>query len=615
MSSAADQATGQPQRQDARRRFAQARYRLAVVRSDPTRIVGFVLLVPLLYLVVAPLVSVLLDAVTVHLRDAIPAHQPAGSLTSYYLFRIFISPVSKLLFWRPLGNTVVVALGTVAFATIVGGAMAWQLTRTNMAGRKWLATALVVPYMVPSWTFPLAWLSLFKNARASGQVGILQAHGIATPDWLAYGALPMIICLGLHYYPFVLLLFGNALRRLDSQLEDSARILGAGGALIARRITVPLMLPALSSAILLVLGRVLGTFGTPYILGLPTNYSLLSTSLYRSIANSDQGGAAVFTCIIAIIGVVVVLTDLRLMREQRRFVTVGGKGAMSRLVDLGKWRPLAFGCALAVFLAAVVVPLGTLFLSTISEVPGVFSAANFTLKFWLAGHLDGAVGFPHGVLTGGELYQAAWNSIRFVGLASLICGIVGLLVGYVVVRIEGSWLATALRQLSFLPYLIPGMSFAAASLSLFAVQRGPIPALYGTGALLVLVLVVTHLPYSSRAGISAMTQLGREPEEAAQICGAGWLSRLGRVIIPIQRGPLVVGVLLPFISGLKELSIVVMLATTGTQLLTTLSITLIDYAYFQLADAVVLVIALVSFLATYLTQKLTRTSLASGLGG
>lgn len=72
---------------------------------------------------------------------------------------------------------------------------------------------------------------------------------------------------------------------------------------------------------------------------------------------------------------------------------------------------------------------------------------------------------------------------------------------------------------------------------------------------------------------------------------------------------------LPFISGLKELSIVIMLTTTGTQLLTTLSIGLVDYGYTQLANAVVLVIALVSFTMTYLTQRLTKSSLASGIGG
>jgi iron(III) transport system permease protein len=87
------------------------------------------------------------------------------------------------------------------------------------------------------------------------------------------------------------------------------------------------------------------------------------------------------------------------------------------------------------------------------------------------------------------------------------------------------------------------------------------------------------------------------------------------VVVPIQRGPLTTGIVLPFISGIKELSIVIMLTTAGTQLLTTLSINLVDFAYAQMANAVVLIIAVVSCSVTYLTQRLTRTSLASGLGG
>ncbi|MEV4163109.1 ABC transporter permease [Nonomuraea dietziae] len=588
-------------------------YRLRVLRHDPTAALGLILLILLAYLVVAPLVAVLSDAFRLQYGDGVHAGQQPGEWTGYYLWRVFRSQISGLLFWEPLLNTLVIAVGTTLFALVLGGGTAWLVTRTNMPGRRWLAGALVVPYMLPSWTFSLAWLSLFKNERAGGQVGFLQAQGVRTPDWLAYGALPIIITLGLHYYPFVLLLVGNALRRIDAQLEDSARILGAPQRTVIRRIVMPLMLPALSSAVLLVVGRVLGTFGTPYVLGLPADYRVLSTGLFQAIRDRSTGVASVLTTVIVVIGVLIVLADTRMMREHRRFVTVGGRGAMDRLGDLRRWRWPAFAFALLAFAVSVVVPVLTLLLSTVTRTP--LDLSTFTLDYWIAERLPGAVGFPHGVLRGSELWEAAWNSLRIVGLASLICAIAGLLIGYVVVRGTAPRVAAFLRQVSFLPYLIPGIAFAAASLSLFAVARGPMPALYGTTFLLILVMAVTHLPYSSRSGIAAMTQLGREPEEAAQIAGASWWQRMRRIIFPIQKGALVTGIVLPFVSGLKELSIVIMLTTTGTQLLTTLSIGLVDYGYTQLANAVVLMIALISFTMTYLTQRLTKSSLASGLGG
>jgi iron(III) transport system permease protein len=588
---------------------------LRVLRHDPTALLGLVLVLLLLYLVVAPLVSVVSDAFRVQYGDQAHAGQQPGEWTGYYLWRVFRSQISGLLFWQPLVNTAIVAAGTVVFALLLGGGMAWLVTRTNMPGRRFLAGALVVPYMLPSWTFSLAWLTLFKNERAGGQIGYLQAQGIRTPDWLAYGAVPIIITLGLHYYPFVFLLAGNALRRLDAQLEDSARILGAPRRTVLRRITLPLMLPAVSSAVLLVAGRVLGTFGTPYILGLPADFRVLSTGLFQSIRDRSTGVASVIAMVIVVVGVLIVIGDSRLVREHRRFVTVGGKGAMERLADLRRWRRPALALGLLVFTVSVVVPVGTLVLSTVTITPGVFRLDNFTLRFWVADHLQGAVGFPHGVLRGGELWHAAWNSLVVVGIAALVCGMAGLLIGYVVVRGTAPRVAAFLRQVSVLPDRIPGLAFAAASLSLVAIQRGPIPALYGTTVLLILVMAVTHLPYSSRSGIAAMVQLGREPEEAAQLCGASWLRRMRHIVVPIQKGALVTGVILPFVSGLKELSIVIMLTTTGTQLLTTLSIGLVDYGYTQLANAVVLMIAVVSFTMTYLTQRLTKSSLATGLGG
>jgi iron(III) transport system permease protein len=159
---------------------------------------------------------------------------------------------------------------------------------------------------------------------------------------------------------------------------------------------------------------------------------------------------------------------------------------------------------------------------------------------------------------------------------------------------------------------VPGIAFAAAFLSLFAVARGPVPALYGTPLILVLALIAEKMPYASRSGIAAMTQLGKEAEEAARIAGAGWFARIRRIVIPIQAAPLAT-VLLPFISGIKGVSLFVILATPATDVLTTWSLRLIDYNYQQAANAVVLMIALISWAGTVIIQKITGTGLADGL--
>ncbi|UPK75585.1 iron ABC transporter permease [Nocardioidaceae bacterium SCSIO 66511] len=582
---------------------------------EPTLLVGLILTVLLLYLVVAPVVALLSDGFRVHYGDEGAAGAPAGEWTLYYAQRVFSSPISKLLLWEPLVNTLVAAVGVTILALLLGGGLAWLVSRTDLPGQRVLGTALIIPYMLPSWTFSLAWLAVFKNRRIGGQAGLMETVGFTPPDWLAYGRVPIIICLGVHYFPFAFLLVSNALRRVDSQLEESARILGAPRRVIARRIIIPLLLPALMSGVLLTFSRVIGTFGTPYVLGLPVDHTMLSTSLYQAFRQGSVGVMAVLAAVIVAIGVSILVADAWLLREHRRFVTVGTKGAMHRPVDLGRFRTPVVAGVWLVFGLTVIVPAGVLLLSTISRVPGDFSLDNFTLDFWFAEHIDHQDALPQGLLRSPEMIEATWNTLRIVGLAALVCGVLGLLIGYLVVRLAHTKIAQILRQVSFLPYLVPGIAFAAAYLSLFAVARGPIPALYGTFFLLLLVLVVQHIPYSSRSGISAMMQLGREPEEAAQICGAGWISRIGRIVIPIQKGALATAVILPFISTVKELSAVIMLATPGTELLTTLSVRLNDYAYTQAANGVVLVIAFIALVFTWMAQRIGRNTLDSGIGG
>src|SRR5690625_5059217 len=593
------------------------KYKLLRIAKEPTTAVGILTALLFTYLIVLPIISLLSDAFRVQYGDEHRAGQPVGSFTPYYILRIFTSDAASKTLWKPLLNTLTISFGAIIIALIVGGSMAWFLSRTNIWGRKWLATALIVPYMLPAWTFALAWTTVFKNRKMGGTYGWLESIGINPPDWLSYGAVPIIVTLALHYSPFVILLFGNALKRFDSQLEDSARILGAdrktvnrkiilplmkpslvsasilifakglrsginppdwlsygavpiivtlalhyspfvillfGNALkrfdsqledsarilgadrktVNRKIILPLMKPSLVSASILIFAKGLGEFGVAYVLGVPGNYHVLATSLYANIQSRNTGAGAVLAGVIVIIGALALLVDARMLREGKRFVTVGSKGSMSRLRDLGRMRIPAFGAALTVFAVGAVLPMSVLFLSTVMRKPADFSLSNFTSEFWIGTNLD-TIALETGVLVTPAFWEAAWNTLWIVGLAAIVAGILGLLVGYVVVRTPVKFLSQYVRQVAFFPYLVPGIAFAAAMLSLFAVQRGPIPALYGTGLLLLLAYIADQMPYASRAGISAMMQLGNDPEEAAKVLGAGWWRRMASIVVPIQK--------------------------------------------------------------------------------
>ena len=125
---------------------------------------------------------------------------------------------------------------------------------------------------------------------------------------------------------------------------------------------------------------------------------------------------------------------------------------------------------------------------------------------------------------------------------------------------EGHSAFKIVEQLAYIPYVIPGIAFGAVYIAMFE-SCGPIPALYGTFALLVIVSVAKHIPYSSRSGVSAMMQVGRELEEAAQVAGANVWQRFRRIIFPLTSSGFVSGFLLTFITTMRELSLIILLVT------------------------------------------------------
>ena len=123
---------------------------------------------------------------------------------------------------------------------------------------------------------------------------------------------------------------------------------------------------------------------------------------------------------------------------------------------------------------------------------------------------------------------------------------------------------------------------------MFAVPRGPIPSLYGTFWLLVIACTVSYLPYAVKAGISAMMQVGPELEEAAIMAGASWWTRMRRVLFPVQKSTYFSGMLLPFISVTRELSLLILLVTPATQLATTITLRYTDRGWYPYTNGMVL---------------------------
>jgi iron(III) transport system permease protein len=246
--------------------------------------------------------------------------------------------------------------------------------------------------------------------------------------------------------------------------------------------------------------------------------------------------------------------------------------------------------------------------------PGNYSLDNFTLANWVGqSNPDINNGAP-GVLRNPKIYLAAWNSIKLAILTAFFTALLGVILGYAIVKGRGTRLSKLVEQLAFIPYVIPGIAFGAVYISIFARNIGPIPPLYGTFAVLVVVSVAKHIPYSSRSGVSAMMQVGRELEEAAQVAGASPWRRFSRIIFPLTSSGFVSGFLLTFITTMRELSLVILLVTPATQLLASQTMRYTENGDDQMANAVILILIALVTIGNFAIGRFRGGSLKKGLG-
>jgi iron(III) transport system permease protein len=578
----------------------------------PQQWLGWLLLVVFGYLIVVPVGQMVLATFQVQRGDTRRADGVVGEWTLYYWERILTGPISDALFYRPLYNTILVSFSYTLLAMALGMVFAWLLVRTNLPYKKVIGTAILVPYIIPSWSIALAWLTLFGNHRVGiGAPGFVQSiFGIVPADWLVYGPLPIVLILAINYFAFTFLLTAAALSSLDASLEESAILHGAHEMTILRRITLPLLLPALGSAFILTFAQGLGTFGVPAILGIPARFNVLATSLYQSIGGGRMGdGLALTLVLVAVAGLTIYMNSL-LLGKRKQFTAITGRGASHRRVDLGRYRvPVLIAVLMFLFFVAVV-PIILLLWRSLQLQLGDFSFSNLTLTYWI-GHIDAF----DGILVDPRVQNAAWNTVRLGLAVAGATAIIGIFSGYVVSKARGTKLAQLVEQLVFLPYVIPGIAFGAIYLMMFSRPHGPLPVLYGTIWILILAAVVNRLPFASRTGITAMMQLDRSLEEAGEVHGATFGTRLRRIILPLTRKGFLAGFILSFVNTVKDLSLVIMLVSPQTMVLTALTFGYIEIGRRQFADALALVILVMALGATWLAQWLTKTDPLEGFGG
>ena len=481
-----------------------------------------------------------------------------------------------------IGNSLWFAFGSALLSLVVGTALAYLNVRTDVPFKPLFFAASMIPLIIPGILYTISWIFL-----ASPDIGLLNAflEPLVGPAFFdIFTIWGMIWVEGLHLSPIVFLLMVAAFRSMDPSLEESALMSGASRWTTFRKITAPLVRPAIVASILVMTVRSLESFEVPALLGLQNGIYVFTSQIYFTLRSypPDLAGAGALALGLLAIAVVGVILSNRVGKDSKNYQTVTGKGFRPRPIDLGRFRPVAGVLIILYFVATVVAPLAVLLYTSL-------------LRFYVA---PSAEAFRTMTLDNyralAELSQAGTalkNSLILgIGSATLVMLFMSV-AAWIVVRskIPGRGLVD---HAAFVPLVIPGLVLGL-GIS-FVYLRSPIP-IYGTLLILLIAYCTRYMPYGMRYAITSMHQISAELEESAHVSGASWWQTFRRVLLPLLSPGLIAGFIYILTVSFRELSSSILLYSPGNEVLSILIFEQFENGSFTVLAAlgVVMVLTLV----------------------
>jgi iron(III) transport system permease protein len=464
----------------------------------------------------------------------------------------YTNPETVATFW----NSVQFALGGSLVAFVIGTALAWMNERTNTPMRRLFFALSIVPLIIPSILFTIAWIML-----ASPKIGLLNTvamswFGLDSPPFNIYSMWGMIWVDGLHYSPMAFLLMSSAFKAMDPSLEESAVMSGSSVFNTLYRITLKLAFPAIVATVLTLFVRAIESFEVPALLGLPAGIQVFTSAIYQAIHQypSQIGLAAAYSVILLVLTTGGIYVQARISASGNKYATVTGKGFRPRTIDLGAWRYFTLAIFVVYFLLIVVMPFLVLLWSSLQKFyapPSMEALSRITL--------DG-----YRYILGSDTIRAAalnslWMSITTATvvmlLASVVCWIV------VKTKIPGRWM---LDNLASLPMVFPGLVLGV-SIMIFYLTFDI--GIYGTFWIILLAYITRFLPYGLRYSTTSMLQIHKDLEESGGMSGASWLTVFRRIVLPLLKPGLVAGWIYVMIVSIRELSTSILLYSPGNEVI------------------------------------------------
>jgi iron(III) transport system permease protein len=496
--------------------------------------------------------------------------------------------------YTALGNTLIFAGGALAIAFTLAVLFAWLIERTDLPFPNASFVLLVAPSGMPFLIVSIAW-SLLLNPT-NGLINQL------LDDWFGftvniYSMVGMIFVQGIGMVPITFLLVSAAIKGMSSSLEDAASTSGATLPQTLRRVTVPMMTPALLGAFVYLIVNVVDTLDVPLVLGLPGHEIVLSSQVYLTsrppAGLPDYGAASVYG--ILMIGMVIVplLIYNRLIGRANAYTTIGSRARHPKKIQLGVWRYPALGLLALYVLVGFALPF--LILIWVSIQPfyeGISQAAFDRITF--DGYRD--------IFSSGAVGEAFLNTLILGAAAGIAAVALATLTSWLIVRSRSraTWM---LDLLAFMPHAFPGVAIGLSIALIYLVL--PIP-IYGTIWIVVIAMATQYVSLGTRLTTSGIVQIQETLEKAGATSGAAMRTVWRRILVPLLRPAFVNAFLLVFLASIQNLTLPLMLQSPDNIVASTLLWGHWDRGNVTSAAVLSVVMTIITVLAAGFLRNTTR---------
>jgi iron(III) transport system permease protein len=393
----------------------------------------------------------------------------------------------------------------------------------------------------------------------------MSLFGLHSAPFNLYSMPGMIWAQGIADTPLAFLLLSAAFQLTDPSLEESSIMSGATRAQTLRRVTIPLLRPALLSTYLLVFVLSMEAFDVPAVIGLQARVYVYTSQIYFAFNNlpSDYGLGTALAAGLLVVSIAGVFLYMRAVRQSERFATVSGRGFRTARIDIGRLRWVGTGFVAIYMFFAVVLPLFVIVWNSLMpyvQAPTARSIHQVSLH-------------NYGLLFGNDTFHAALkDSLLLAVLSATIVMVISSVVSWVAYKSRARGRGV-LDALTMGPVAIPGVVLGVALIVLYI--RSPLPV-YGTIWILLIAFATKNLPYGTRATTNSMLQVKDELQEAAAMSGATWLQTFRKVTLPLIMPGFVAGWIYVAIMSIREFGTAVILSSSQNPVLSVLAFQLND---------------------------------------